>query len=97
MSEVFLLSPHCTWRDADWPPEPHHRDVVLQRVLVEGWVDGDGLHLPPDGCPGPGPPVVAQQDVHHGEEAGLHPRQAVGGRDQVPVRHQTSAAEYVAP
>ena len=94
---MFPLSSYCTWCDADRPSERHHRDVVLQRVLVEGGVDGDGLHLPPDRGPGPGPAVVAQQDVHHGEEAGLDPRQAVGGRDQVPVRHQTSAAEYVAP
>ena len=86
-----------TWLDVDRLSERNNSDVVLQRVFVELWVDDDPRYLPLDAADVVRRVVVGEDDVDHGEQAGLHPGQAVGGRHEVSICHQARSAEYVAP
>ena len=83
-------------RDVDGHPECDDCDVILQCLLIEVRVYEHPGHLAPDSGEGVPSVVVGHEDVHPGVEAALHPRQAVGGRHQVPVSHKTGPAENVA-
>ena len=79
--------------ETDRPPQGDHGDVVLQGRLVKLGVEDDLPYLPPDGGDGVGGVVLGQEDVHHAVEVGLHPGQAVGGREAVSVSEERAATE----
>ena len=79
--------------DTDWSPHCDHGDVILQGRLVELRVEDDLPDLPPQGRGGVGGVVLGQEEVHHAVEVALHPGQAVGGSEDVPVSQEAPATE----